>query len=498
MITGFLLAVAAYVAVLWLAGLGLRRRPGTLESFFLASRRLGATRVAFSLCASWIGAASLLVSVDEACRDGVSAVWIIGVPAMLTLLVLTALTRPVRAVSGLTPSELMRDRYGRAAGTLTSVLVVWYMTVLTASQMVAAGPFLGSFLRTGPLLSLIVAAGIVVVYSAAGGLRAVARTHVLQFVLLVAGVVAMVASLASRTSWGAVRSAAATAAKGSYFNFFGGGDRNALIALSFVLAWTISPIAWQRMQAARSDAASRAGTAGAAVLLGLFYAGIVAAGMLFLPLAPGGGTGVPLVTRFVQSESGSFLGGLVFVTVLAAIFSTMDAALNAGAFTLTKDLLGRRAGLANDRRPLALARCATAALALAALVVAARLGDILKSLGLASTIMAEGLLVPGLAALFLKKRAPLAGLMGLGLGGGYALASFLADSGLRIVRLPAWPRSLPLGVGLGAAGFLIGLLLDRCRRPRPGTGTPGPRTRDPGRLTFPPKSMIGKGHGGRK
>ena len=34
--------------------------------------------------------------------------------------------------------------------------------------------------------------------------------------------------------------------------------------------------------------------------------------------------------------------------------------------------------------------------------------------------MAEGLLVPGLAALFLKKRAPLAGLLALALGGGYA------------------------------------------------------------------------------
>jgi len=469
--TGFFAAVAAYVAVLWLAGLGLRRRPGSLESFFLASRRLDGSRVAFSLCASWIGAASLLVSVDEACRDGASAIWIIGLPAVATLVVLTVLTRPVRAVSGLTPAELMRDRYGRTAGILTSILIVWYMTVLAASQMVAAGPFLGTFLGLGPVPSLLVAAGIVTVYSVSGGLGAVARTHVLQFLLLVAGVGAMVASLASRTSWAAVRAAAAAAGKGSYFNPLAGGGRNALIALSFLLAWTISPIAWQRMQAARSDAASRAGTAGAAVLLGLFYAGIVAAGMLFLPLGPGGGSSVPLIARFVSGESGTFLGGLVFVTVLAAIFSTLDAALNAGAFTLAKDLLGRRAragttSRAEGRRPLALARSATAGLALAALVIAAGLGDILQTLGLASTIMAEGLLVPGLAVLFLKRRAPLAGLLGLILGGGYAVFSFLADSGLGIIPLPAWPRSLPLGVGLGAAGFLAGLALERRRRPR--------------------------------
>ncbi len=472
MITGFILAIIAYAAVLWAAGLGLRRRAGSLEAFFLAGRRLRGGRIAFSLCASWIGAASLLVSTDEACRDGMSAIWIIGVPAVATLLVLTALTRPIRAVPGLTPSELMRDRYGKAAGLLTTVLVVWYMTVLAASQMVAAGPFLGTFLGTGPVLSLVLAAAIVIVYSTAGGLQAVARTHVLQFALLFAGVAAMVVSLASRTTWSAVRAAAAGSGKGSYFDVFAGGERNLLIALSFLLAWTISPIAWQRMQAAGSDRASRRGTVGAAILLGAFYSAIVAAGMLFLPLFPDGGAGLPLVSRFVSRESGSFLGGLVFVTVLAAILSTMDAALNAGAFTLTKNLIDRRTGMDAGGRPLVLARLATAALALAALFIAVRLGDILKTLGLASAIMAEGLLIPGTAALFLKKRAPLAGLLGLSLGGSHAIVSFLGEFGLRVLPVPPWPRSLPLGVTLGAAGFLAGLVLERLRAKRPGAVTP--------------------------
>jgi len=263
-----------------------------------------------------------------------------------------------------------------------------------------------------------------------------------------------------------VRAAAAESGKGSYFDVLAGADRNVLIAVSFILAWTISPIAWQRMQAARSEGTARRGFLFASLLLGCFYAGIVAAGMLFLPVFPASGQGVPLVTRFVSFEGGSFLGGLVFVTVLAAILSTMDAALNAGAFTLTKDLLGlgRRSG--SEGRPLVVARVTTAALAAAALIIAARLGDILKTLGLASTIMAEGLLVPGLAALFLKKRVPLAGLLGLVFGGGYAVVCFLEESGIRLLSLPPWPRSLPLGVALGAAGFLAGLLLERLRRRR--------------------------------
>ncbi|HSA96270.1 MAG TPA: hypothetical protein VLJ16_09475 [Acidobacteriota bacterium] len=474
----FLLAVLAYAAILWAAGLGRARLRAGLDSFFLASRAIGPGRVAFSLCASWIGAASLLVSTDEASRDGLSAIWIIGVPAVATLLVLLALVRPVRAASGRTLSELMRDRYGRAAETATTALVVWYMTVLAASQLVAAGSFMRVFLGTGPRLGMAAAVAVVIAYSAAGGLKAVARTHVVQFALLVAGVAAMAAHLASRVPWSAVESAAARLGKTSYFSILAGGGRSLLIAASFLLAWTISPIAWQRMQAARTEGAARRGLAAAALLLGLFYAAIVAVGMLFLPFFPDGATGVPLVTRFASAGAGPLLGGLVFVTVLAAILSTLDAALNAGAFTLTKDILGRRAAGpgASDRRGVGLARVVSVGLAAAAFLIAARLGDILKTLGLASTIMAEGLLVPGLAALFLKKRAPLAGLFSLALGGGYALVSFLNDSGARVLTLPPWPRSLPLGVALGAAGFLLGLALN---------------------LTFPAKSLERRGHGGK-
>ena len=470
--TGFVLAIIVYAAVIWAAGLGVRRRPGGLESFFLASRRLGAGRVAFSLCASWIGAASLLVSTDEAFRDGFGAVWIVGVPAVATLFILTALAGPIRAVAGLTLSGIIRNRYGRLAGSMTTVLIVWYMAALAASQMVAAGPFIGAFLGTGPVLSLALATGIAIVYSAAGGLQAVARTHVVQFVLLVAGVAGMVASLASKVTWSAVRGVAAASGKGSYFDVLAGADRNVLIAVSFVLAWTISPIAWQRMQAARSEGAARRGSAAAALLLGCFYVGIVAVGMLFLPLFPDGGTGVPLVTRFASLEAGPFLGGLVFVTVLAAILSTMDAALNAGAFTLTKDLLVRGAEPGSEGRHLALARLSTVALAAASFLIAVRLGNILKTLGLASTIMAEGLLIPGVAALCLKKKAPLAGLLCLLLGGGHAIVCFLEESGLRLFSLPAWPRSLPLGVSLGAAGFLAGLLLEKLRSRRSRAGAP--------------------------
>lgn len=462
--TGLLLAVLFYALLLLGAGLLFRRRLEGLEGFFLASRSLGATRVAFTLCASWIGAASLLVSTDEAYRDGFSAFWIIGLPAVLTLLVLLTLSGRVRAMTGSSLSDLMEARYGPAARQVTTVLIVWYMTVLAASQMVAAGSFLGGLLGTSHVAGLALAGGLVLAYSGAGGFSALSRIHVVQFLLLLAGVTGMIFALGTRSPWADVRAAAARLGKSSYFDFLAGADRNLLIAVSFVLAWTISPIAWQRIQAARDGRAARRGLAGAAAALAVFYMGIVVAGMLFLPVHSGGAPDRPLVTMFISLGSGPILGGLLFVTVLAAILSTMDAAINAGALTLTGGLLRLRRGAGGGRRPVTLARISTVLIAAAAFLTATRLGDILKTLGLASKIMAEGLFVPGLAALFMRRKAPWAGLLGLLCGGGYALVCFLDETGLVFLPLPAWPWSLPLGVALSAAGFLAGLLIENSRR----------------------------------
>jgi len=458
-----LAAVLVYFVLLLAAGLLFPKKLRGLDAFFLASRELGAPRVSFSLCAAWVGAASLLVSTDQAFREGISAAWVVGLPAVVTLLLLLPLVKAVRSLGGSTVSDAMEARYGPAARPATTFLIVWYMTVLAASQMVAAGNFLKTFLGTSYLTSLAMAAAVVLAYLGAGGFLAVVGTHTVQFFLLAAGMLALTASLWIRSSWREVTALASRQGTTGYFDFLAHADRNILIALSFVLAWTISPIAWQRIQAARTDGVARRGVAGAAVVLGLFYSAIVLAGMLFLPLFPGAKPTNPLVSEYIALKTGPLLGGVIFVTVLAAILSTMAAAINTGAFSLAKDLL-RYGGAARACGPVALGRAATLLVGGAAFLVATRFQDILKTLGLASKIMAEGLFIPGLAAILMKRRAPLAGLLSLLGGGGYALACFLAEAGALSVPLPAWPRSLPLGLALSAGGFVIGLVADGPRR----------------------------------
>ena len=79
-----------------------------MEGFFLASRSLGSLLIFVSLAASWIGASSTLVTVDEAYSQGVSSFWLMGLPAVLTALAFAFIfAAPIRRLPILTLPDLV-------------------------------------------------------------------------------------------------------------------------------------------------------------------------------------------------------------------------------------------------------------------------------------------------------------------------------------------------------------------------------------------------------
>jgi SSS family solute:Na+ symporter len=466
---GFLVLFLAYLLALVAVGLVFSRRMKGLEDFFLASRQISAALLFFTVCAAWIGASSVLVTTDQALQSGVSAFWLIGLPAVLTTLIFALfLAGPIFRLPALTLADLAEARYGRLVRHIVSLLIVWYMVLLASSQMVAIGSFLQIFLGRSYLFCLAAGTAVVLAYSVLGGFFTVAITDRFHFFFLISGLLVLFFWLLGFSPPAAVMGLAVRLGKQGYGNFFLGWKENSLIVLSFVLAWLISPIVWQRIQAARSSRAARRGLLAASAAFLVAYGIIVSIGMLFLPFYGRTRLEHPLLAEAITGRAGPILGGLIFVGVAAAIMSTMDTAINTGAFTLSRDVVQRFLPGSAGSRQVLVSRLATLLVGALAFLVATRFESILKTLGLASEIMAEGLFVPGLAMLYVKKRMPLAGLLSLILGGGFSFLSFASASRLIPLGLPAWPYSVPWGVGLSLAGYLAGVafyltLRARCR-----------------------------------
>jgi SSS family solute:Na+ symporter len=456
----FLAFFLAYLVLLLILSFVFSRRMKNVEDFFLASRRLPASLVFLSLAASWLGAASILVSTDEAYSVGLSAFWVMGVPAVLTVLVFYFfLARPIRDMPFVSLPDLVEMRYGRSVRHLASVLIIWYMILLAASQMVAVGNFIESFLGTSYFYGLLLGTAVVFVYSIFGGFFSVVVTDGFQFFLLITGLFCLGGFLLGRTNWAEVSVISSELGKSLYFSFFSDIERNGLMVLSFTLAWIISPIAWQRIQAAKTVKIAKTGLLAAGGTFFLAFWGIIGIGMLCLPLFPSGQQGGPLLAALIMTETGLALGAFLFVAIVAAIMSTMDTAINTGALSLVRDV-HQQIFPSCRMNIITVSRLATVAVGLLAFLVATKLQAILETLGLASEIMAEGLFIPGIAMLFFRKPRPTAGLLALMFGGGYSLLGFLCQTDVVSISWPAWPYSVPLGLGICLVGFAAGWFID--------------------------------------
>lgn len=462
----FLLFLLGYFILVLLVSFIFSRRMRNLDDFFLASRNLPAFLVFISLSASWFGATSILVSTDEAYKVGLSSFWVMGAPAVFTVLLLAFfLASPIRRLPIVSLPDLVELRYGRIVRHLASFLIIWYMAVLAASQMVAIGHFLKGFLGLSYVLSLILGIAVVLVYSVLGGFFSVAVTDGLQFFFLMAGILGLF-HLLSGTSLNEVADYALQLGKEDYFNFFLDWKKNFLTLLSFTLAWMISPIAWQRIQAAWSDKGARHGLFATAGALFFLYGMVVFIGMFSLPVLSSQPLEGPLLSEMISSKLSVFLSGILFVAIVAAIMSTMDTAINTGALSLTRDVYQQVFPSKKGQGIVLAGRLSTFLVGGLAFLVATQFKSILKTLGLASEIMAEGLFIPGIAMIFLKKRYPAAGFLSLLLGGGFSLVGFLCEVKILALVWPAWPFSLPYGLGLSAAGFCVGFAIDKYKRMR--------------------------------
>lgn len=455
-------AFLGYIILLLVVSFLYSRRMKNIEDFFLAGRKLPGFLVYLSLTASWIGATSTLVSVDEAYANGLSSFWIMGFPAMATVLIFAFfLSSRIRKLPIVSLPDLVEMRYGKIVRHMAALLIVWYMVVLASSQMVAAGRFLGQFVGITYLQGLLLGLGVVLIYSVFGGFFSVVVTDGFQFFCIAAGILGLLIFLIGSYSFSDVCFLSQSYGKSEYFNIFHDFGRSFLIFISFTMAWIISPIAWQRIQSARDEKSAKKGLLASSATFFLFYGAVVLIGIFSLALFSSANQEGPLLSVIIASNSGYILGGILFIAVTAALMSTMDTAINTGALSLTRDVYQQIIQRKKSNHAVSISRISTIVVGGLAFLIATRLQSILTTLGLASEIMCVGFFIPGIAMLYSRKKRPFAGGLSLSSGALYSLIGFLSGTGFIHLNWLEWPYSIPLGLGISGASFLVGLVIDR-------------------------------------
>jgi len=368
--------IAAYIAVVIGLCVRVTKASPDTDELFLAGRSLGPAVIGFSLFASNLSSTTLIGLPGAAWADGISVAnyeWM----AALVLLFTTMFVAPVfigRKIT--TVPELLEHRFDSRLRKYLSATSLFLSIVLdTAGSLYAGALVLMMFfpeLSLGPTCAaMALFAG---VYTAAGGLRAVAYTDVLQAVVILVGssILSVLVFQQFDFSWSNVAAAVDT----NHLSLIRPMDDPALPWLGTLIGlpilgfyyWTMNQYVAQRLLGARDIEAAARGAMLAATLklLPLFL--MVLPGAMATVLLPDLDRADTVFPRLIIEYAPAGLAGLMLAGLLAAIMSSVDSTLNSASTLLMVDFVKPRMPDIDTRRLARMGRVSTMVLMVLAAV----------------------------------------------------------------------------------------------------------------------------------
>jgi Na+/proline symporter len=194
-----LIGLAVYLAGQLALGFWIARRVKSSEDYLLAGRSLGYVLSTFSIFATWFGAETCIGSTARAYDKGLwhTTADPFGYAAAVLLFGLLFAV-PLWRRKLTTLADLFRARYGPGVERLAVLLMVPSSILWAAAQIRAFGQVLGTASSLELDIAITVAAAVVNHNTAAGGLLADAWTDLIQGSVLIAGLVALLATMVAR------------------------------------------------------------------------------------------------------------------------------------------------------------------------------------------------------------------------------------------------------------------------------------------------------------
>jgi solute:Na+ symporter, SSS family len=317
---------------------------GDSVNFLVAGRGLSLPLAAATLMAQSVDSNATLGNTDLASEFGfwAGAALPIGL-ALCLFLAGTFFAKPMNRMGLITLPDFYRIKYNRITEVVAAVIMVVSFSFLLAGNLVAGGYMFQNFLGMSYLGGVTMLATLVFVYTASGGLFAVAYTDAIQLAIALIGALGVFFYIAFNFGLGAEPgmgplavdqlTSVASGAAINWASIFALGFGN-LVAIDFMA----------RIFAAESPTTARRAcwTAAAGTLvIGIPFSIIALSANRILDQAgitPDG----PVLYSLIQNVVPPFLALLVLAAILSASLSTADGAILGTSSVLAHNVLGIR------------------------------------------------------------------------------------------------------------------------------------------------------------
>jgi len=337
-----------YLGILAALAIWSRRETHTLKGFYLAGKKLPFWVVAFSTNATGESGWLLLGLSGMGYLVGAQAYWvvvgeIVGIAASWWLV-----SRRLKALGDATDSITVpdvltakfEDKWHLIRLAAVLIIVVMVTTYVTA-QMVATGKAFSSFLGMQYETGVIVGSVFIIGYTFVGGYKAVSYTDVVQGVLMLLGLIAVpAAAIIASGGWGEVKTSLMQQDP-ALLDMFAIADGPTWIGIASLLAVGLpflgAPQLLIRYMSARDDGEIQKARILSVVMLLVFTAGAVTAGVAGRALYPGLEDHETIFPVLSSNLFPPVIAGMLLVVVLSAIMSTVDSLLLLASSAFVRD-----------------------------------------------------------------------------------------------------------------------------------------------------------------
>ncbi len=393
-----LAAFAAYLAIMIGIGIWSSKKTKNSEDYFLGGRSLSGPIAAMSAQASDMSGWLLMGLPGSVYALGTGQAWIaigLGLGTIANWLLIAKPLRSYTIVAGnsMTLPEFFGNRFHDEKKILlgiSSVIIVIFFLVYTASALVSGGKLFNSVLGMDYHLALLIGAAVILLYTFLGGFLAVCTTDFVQGALMFVGILAV-----PIIAWGFVSGdfndllVKSGVNSKHYMSLMYNGDHPiTIVEILSNLAWGLGycgmPHILVRFMAVKNEKELKKSSVIAIswVVLSLTFAVIIAlVGRAFLyPVVLGETKGaaspesvfIEMIKKvFIEKLPLTFIGGIFLCGILAAIMSTADSQLLVCSSAVSTDIYKNIIKPdADDKKVLRIGRAATVLISLIAIAIA--------------------------------------------------------------------------------------------------------------------------------
>ena len=332
-----LLVLISYFIILITLGFSGRKstEPSDANNYLLAGRKLSLPGFVVTLVSTWYGG---IIGIGENTYLYGLQTWIIfGLPYYIFAIIFAFFVAgKINKLSTISLPDQFYQHYGKVPGMIGAI----YVLILSspAPYLLSIGIIVNHITGLNYELSLILITLISVSYMWNGGLKAVIRTDIFQFILMFLAFVLLLFFSAQFSDFSLEIFKNIPA---NLFHPTGGASGQYIAAWFFIALWTfIDPGFYQRCAAAKSPIIARNGILLSVCFWLVFDMLTLFSGLYARALIPDGNPSLAYL-QLAELVLPQFAIGIFFIGVLSVIMSTIDSLTFISATTFGRDIMWR-------------------------------------------------------------------------------------------------------------------------------------------------------------